>query len=72
MQTAAKARMIPPGIKTDLNAALAQSVMDFNIILCGGKGTVSSWVGSQMDLFHSWNGATLRAFGNPCIRAWAE
>lgn len=72
MNRAATARMIPPGMNTDLSAVLVQSVMDFHIILCAGAGTVSGLAGSQMEQFHSWNSMSIRTRGNACMHAHAE
>ena len=72
MNKAATARVIPPGMNTDLSAALVQSVMDFHIILCAGEGTVSGLAGSQMEQFHSWNGMSIRTRRNACLHGHSE
>ena len=70
MNRAASARMIPPGMKTDLSVVLVQSVMDFHIILSRGEDAVSGLAGSQMEQFHWWNGTTIRTAANACF-TWA-
>jgi len=72
MNRAATERMIPPGIKTDLSVVLAQSVMDFHIILRRSEGIESSLAGSQMEKFHSRNATTIRTPTNACMEAHAE